>query len=76
MVDNEFQPADISVSSGTTLTVTNDGQAAHTFTLEDGSIDETVSPGSSTEVEISQSAGEYPFECTFHPGMAGTLTVE
>jgi plastocyanin len=76
MVDNEFEPADILVSADSTLTVTNDGEASHTFTLEEGSIDETVEAGGSTDVDITLAAGDYPYQCTFHPGMDGTLTVE
>jgi plastocyanin len=76
MVDNAFEPESVSVAADSSLSVTNEGQAAHTFTLEDGSIDEQVSPGDSTTVDITLEAGDYPFECTFHPEMTGTLTVE
>ncbi len=76
MVDNAFEPADPVVSTGSELTVTNDGEAAHTFTLEDGSIDEQVDPGAETSVSISLDAGDYGFVCSFHPEMTGTLTVQ
>jgi plastocyanin len=76
MVDNSFEPADPAVSSGSELTVTNDGEAAHTFTLADGGIDEQVAPGEETSVSISLEAGEYDFVCSFHPEMTGTLTVQ
>ena len=75
-IDNEFQPADVLVQADSTLTVTNEGQAAHTFTLEDGSIDETLQAGDSVDVDISLEPGDYGFDCTFHPEMTGTLTVE
>ena len=76
MVDNAFEPESLTVAADSSLSVTNEGAAAHTFTLEDGDIDEQVSPGASTTVDIALEAGEYPFECTFHPEMTGTLTVE
>ena len=75
-IDNEFEPQNVLVEADSTLTVTNDGQAAHTFTVEDGSIDETLQPGDSVDVDIALEAGDHPFVCTFHPGMEGTLTVQ
>jgi plastocyanin len=76
MVDNAFEPSNPSVAGGSSLTVTNDGEAAHTFTLEDGSIDEQLEAGAETSVSISLDAGEYGFVCSFHPEMTGTLTVQ
>lgn len=76
MVDNAFEPADPAVAAGSSLTVTNDGEAAHTFTLAEGDIDEQVAPGDETSVSISLEAGQYDFVCSFHPEMTGTLTVQ
>ncbi|MGH2691086.1 MAG: cupredoxin domain-containing protein [Actinomycetota bacterium] len=76
MVDNAFEPTDPAVSADSTLTLRNDGEAAHTFTLEDGSIDEQVEPGAEASVSISLEPGEYGFACSFHPEMSGTLTVQ
>ncbi len=75
MVDNAFEPESITVAAESALTVTNDGQATHSFTIEEECIDETVSAGDSTTVDITLAAGDYPFVCTFHPEMTGTLTV-
>lgn len=76
MVDNAFQPSDPTVESGSTLTLSNEGQAAHTFTVEDGTIDEQVPPGDETTVEIALDPGSYALTCSFHPEMTGTLTVQ
>jgi plastocyanin len=76
MIDNAFEPSDPAVAAGSTLTVTNDGEAAHTFTLAEGDIDEMVEPGAETSVSISLEAGTYDFVCSFHPEMTGTLTVQ
>ena len=76
MVDNAFQPAEITAAAGDSLTVANTGQALHTFTVEGGEIDEEVAPGAETEVTIDLEAGEYPVVCKFHPEMTGTLTVQ
>jgi plastocyanin len=76
MVDNEFQPSEFTAASDT-LSVTNDGQAPHTFTVSDGGIDEQVDPGQSAEVDLSGlNAGTFDFVCTIHPEMTGSITVQ
>lgn len=75
MVDNAFTPTDPTVEADSTLTLTNDGEAAHTFTTDDGSIDEQVEPGAEASVTVSLEPGSYGFVCSFHPEMTGTLTV-
>ena len=74
--DNEFVPSEFTVDAGATLTLTNGGQAAHTFTLEDGSIDEELDPAVQIDVTMPSAPGDYPFVCSFHPEMTGTLTVQ
>lgn len=76
MVDNAFQPTDPLVGSGSTLTLTNDGVATHTFTMEDQGIDEVIAAGEGSSVEITFDPGTYDFDCSLHPEMTGTLTVE
>lgn len=69
-----FQPPTIEVSGPTEFTIVNEDAAAHTFTLDDGSIDETLAGGESVTVtiDVSESQG---FVCRFHPGMDGTIEV-
>ena len=76
MLDNEFQPSDPVVSTGSALTLTNEGNALHSFTIDDQGIDGQVQPGADLTVDISLAAGDYDFVCSFHPEMIGTLTVE
>lgn len=76
MVDNEFQPSEFT-AGGATLTVTNEGQAVHSFTVTEGGIDEDVPAGDSVQVDVSDlSAGTYDLTCTFHPEMTGSITVK
>jgi plastocyanin len=76
MVDNAFQPADFTAASDT-LTVTNDGQALHSFTVPDGDIDQDVQAGESAEIDVSGlSSGTSDLECKYHPEMTGSITVE
>jgi plastocyanin len=74
MVDFGFSPTALSVTEGQTITVTNIGEASHTFTTDDGAVDETVGPGDSADISLTGVAtGD--FHCRFHPQMVGTLTV-
>jgi plastocyanin len=76
MVDNEFQPADFTAASDT-LTVTNDGQALHSFTVPDGDIDQDVQAGESAEIDVSGvPSGTSDLVCKYHPEMTGSITVE
>jgi plastocyanin len=74
IADFAFDPSTISVSGPTEITITNEDDAAHTFTLEDGSVDEEISGGESATVtvDVSESTG---FMCRFHSQMTGTVEV-
>jgi plastocyanin len=76
MVDNAFQPTDPVVSSGASLALVNEGAATHTFTVGTEGIDEQVVAGAESSVTISLEPGTYDFDCSFHPEMTGTLTVQ
>jgi plastocyanin len=76
MVDNEFQPASFT-AAGDTLSITNEGQALHSFTLSDGGVDQDVAPGEGVEVDISAlDGGTFDLLCKYHPEMTGSITVE
>ena len=73
-----FTPADFSIKSGSTLTVTNvSASIPHTFTVTGQKIDITNQGGQSQQVKISLPPGTYPYVCTFHvsQGMKGVMTV-
>lgn len=70
--------APASVPPGAVVTVTNLDSAAHTVTVDQGSaFDVDVRSGGGTATFTAPSVpGSYPYHCTFHPGMHGTLTVK
>jgi plastocyanin len=74
--DFQFSPSSLTVPSGkSTITVTNEGEVEHSFTLDDDSVSEDVEPGESVSVtvDITEDAG---FHCEYHPDqMTGTLAV-
>ncbi len=70
-----FTPDQISVPAGSvTLTVTNKDSTEHTFTLDDGSSDTQLDPGSTQtiDLDVTKTVG---WHCTIHPSMTGTITV-
>ena len=69
-----FDPDTITVSGPTEVTVTNEDSATHTFTLDDGSVDETVEPGATMSVTVDVSAAT-GFHCNIHPQMVGQIEV-
>jgi plastocyanin len=65
-----------SVSPGATITVRNDDSEDHTVTADSGgAFDDKAPPGTSTFTAPSK-PGSYPFHCTIHPFMKGTLVVK
>jgi len=66
-----FEPASVTLPEGDALTVRNEDTATHTFTMDDGSIDETLEPGDQVEVTPEAAGG---FHCEIHPSMTGSLS--
>src|SRR5687768_10341545 len=75
--DFEFAPTELSVGAGAevTVSVTNDGNTDHTFTIEEV-VDVTVPAGGSTEGTFTApETGSLEYVCNFHPSMKGTITI-
>lgn len=76
--DFTFRPADVTVAPGATITVTNDDTTTHTMTATKGKVFDTgdIAAGKSATFTAPSKAGGYPYDCTIHPFMTGTLTVK
>ena len=74
IVDFGFSPTELSVSEGQTISISNTGDVSHTFTTDDGAIDQTVSAGETVDVKLT-GVTTGGFHCRFHSQMTGTLTV-
>ncbi len=59
---------------GDTITWVNKDSVPHTVTARDHSFDLQLPPGKSAKQTL-QKAGVFPFFCTYHTMMRGTLTV-
>ena len=85
LTTDAYSPNPIQVSVGTTVTWTNDDAQPHTVTSgSNGQPDNKfnsspnftplLNPGQTFSFTFTE-AGEYPYFCTLHPNMVGTVSV-
>ncbi|MCA1216924.1 cupredoxin domain-containing protein [Streptomyces sp. 8L] len=77
-IDNfKFKPSKLTVKAGARITVTNKDTTAHTVTGTGSAKFNTghIAPGKKKTFTAPKKAGSYPFHCSIHPFMKGTLTV-
>jgi len=71
-----YSPNPIVLAVGGTATWKNNDSVAHTATANDGTWDSgSIAPGA-TFSRTFPAAGSFPYKCTIHPGMVGTVTVQ
>ncbi len=80
-----YSPTELTVKKGDAITVVNDDNAPHTATGGSGPEDPNsaksfdtglIMAGESGTIDTSTvDAGDYPYYCTIHPFMKGTITV-
>lgn len=76
MVGMAFSPACIKVAAGTTVTFTNSDTVTHTVTADDASyLSGNLAPGATFQHAYA-TAGTYPYHCSIHAGMTGTVIVQ
>jgi plastocyanin len=76
--DFAFTPAQIDIRAGTKVTWVNcgsAGNASHTSTSDTGVWDSGLLAPGQTYTRQFDNAGAFPFHCTPHPFMTGTVTV-
>lgn len=81
MTEYSFDPSDLSVASGDSLEVVNDGEIPHNLTVEDTDLaTEDLEGGASEDLTVDLEPGDYEIICSIADhaaqGMTGTLTVE
>jgi len=75
IADFKFGPGEVHVPVGGSVQWTNNDSQQHTATSSTGAFDAgTIKPGTSTTVEF-KTAGSFPYICSFHPFMSGTVVV-
>jgi plastocyanin len=66
IVDFDFQPAELEIAAGTTVTWTNVGRQPDTATAEDGSFNTGVLTTDRSAPHTFTEPGTYPYVCTLH----------
>ena len=71
-----FVPANVTVKAGQIVEFDNPGGMPHDIRFTGASAADLASfaPGSRWQVRFD-AAGSYAYQCSFHPGMTGTVTV-
>ena len=72
--NNAFNPAQLHVAPGTTVTFVNNDNVPHTATSDNKLFDLEIPPGSSYPV-VLEGEGTVPYHCELHPEMKGTIVV-
>lgn len=78
--DNTFSPAALTVAPGTTIEIKNPGSVRHNL-KDDATKGKTfdsgdINGGENGTITAPDKAGSYPYACTYHFGMKGTVTVK
>jgi plastocyanin len=72
---NSYNPNPLEVNVGETVTWINDDSVIHTATSTDGTFDSGIMRNGQSFSYTFDTAGEYPYYCTLHPNMVGTVVV-
>jgi plastocyanin len=71
-----FDPAQVTIPTGTAVTWSNDDSVPHTVTSSDGVFDSGIfDPGANFTWTFDQ-PGSFPYACQLHPQMQGTVIAE
>jgi len=72
-----YKPALIEIKAGESITWTNQDSAPHTVTAQDGiSFASTTLSRGAQFTHTFDKPGTYPYYCTYHPNMIGTVVVK
>jgi plastocyanin len=69
-----YNPSQAATTAGKSVSWTNADSAAHTVTFDSGPDCGNLATAASVSATFP-SAGSYPYHCTIHPSMKGTVTV-
>lgn len=71
-----YDPEELTVPVGTTVTWVNDDGVRHTATADDGSFDVDTPEEGDEGSHTFDEAGEFPYVCEVHASMTATIIVE
>jgi plastocyanin len=70
-----FNPGSVSVTTGATITWSNNDTTIHTVTADDGSFNSGNIAIGATYTKVFSTAGTFSYHCTIHPEMTGKVVV-
>ncbi|MDH6153708.1 MULTISPECIES: cupredoxin domain-containing protein [Paraburkholderia] len=73
--DMRFSPATLKVKRGDRIVWINKDLFPHTVTADNRAFDSGSLPANASWSYVTGRAGTYPYGCSFHPTMHGSLTV-
>ena len=77
MANIAFDPKDVTVKVGQKITWTNDDTTDHNVTADSGADFKSKDFGKGATFDFTpDKAGTIKYECTLHPGMTATVTVQ
>jgi plastocyanin len=71
-----FEPATVTVKVGDSVTWTNQDSANHTVVADNGEFKSGDLANGGTFTFAFTKAGSYPYHCSIHPSMKGTVVVQ
>ena len=71
-----FSPNPVTVAVGGTVTWANNDSITHTATSDTGVWNSGGIGAGQSFSQTFSTAGTFPYHCTIHPGMVGTITVQ
>lgn len=72
-----FSPNNLTVKTGTTVTWTNNDSTTHTITSDNGAFQSSGNLNQGAKYTFTfTKAGTYPYHCSIHPNMKGTVVVQ
>jgi plastocyanin len=71
----KFEPANLAIAVGKTVQFINLDEEPHTATATEGAFDSKALDTNQTWNYTATTPGTYPYICSVHPFMKGTLTV-
>lgn len=73
---SRFEPVELVIAAGSTISFTNDDPFAHTVTARDGTFSSGRMEEGETFVMTFDDVGEVHYFCELHPTMRATVVVE
>lgn len=76
MTNRSYDPATVTIKVGDTITWENQDAPQHDVVADNGEFKSNLFAKGVTFSYTFTKAGTYPYHCSIHPGMTGTVTVQ